>query len=105
MPDLLTVITNHHERKVIEAWELPESKRKDFDYLDWPAILEGSDSARFVEYRGQIYDLDEFTRTPEPLRDWDGYLSDSYFSGVVFKWAMDGREIVPEYVIMGRYYA
>lgn len=105
MPDLLTVITNHHERKVMDAWELPESKRKDFDYLDWPAILDGRDSASFVEYRGEIYDLGEFERVPEPLNDWDMYQSDSYFSGIVARFARDGEEIISEYVVMGRYYS
>lgn len=102
--DKITVITNHHERKVIEAWELPESKRSDFDYLDWEAILDGRDSAQFVSYRGEIYDLNEFELPPSILNNWDQYHPDSYFSGIVCRFARDGQEIVSDYVIMGRYY-
>jgi hypothetical protein len=41
----LTVTTNNHHRPVVDAWELTPSERAQFDYLDWAAIEEGSDSA------------------------------------------------------------
>ena len=75
---------------VRDAAELSEDERKEFDYLDWNAIQEGSDSASFARINGEVYDLGEFqtTRTlPEfnRLRIWDGYLSDSFFSGILIR--------------------
>lgn len=77
-------ITNNVPRPLIDASELTERDREDFDYLDWPAIDEGSDSATFFRYRGQLYSLDQFTRGG-PGAEWDGYASDSAFSAVAIR--------------------
>jgi hypothetical protein len=99
MSDHLTIRTNNVPRVIVDAWELSPDERGDFDYLDWEAIERGSDSASFLRYRGEIYDLGEFQTTgglPEfsPLRAWDGYISDSYFSGIVVRYVNDCEEIV-----------
>jgi hypothetical protein len=108
MPDTLTVITNHVPRFIVDAYELSASERAEFDYIDWPAVNDGRDSASFFRYRGELYDLSEFQTTGElhsfgelsPLRAWHGYLSDSLFSGVLVRYCEDH-----ESVIVGRYFS
>ena len=101
----LQIITNRVPRDVVEAYELTPAERKDFDYLDWAAIERGEDSASFFRYQGEIYDLGEFMTTgglPEfsPLRQWHGYHSDSFFSGVLVRYVDDC-----ERVVIGRFYS
>ena len=57
----LKVITNNQPRPVVEAYELTEAERAEFDYLDWAKIEAGEDSASFVRYKGQVLDLGEFS--------------------------------------------
>jgi hypothetical protein len=92
--DTLTVRTNNQERLILDAYELTDKERLEFDYLDWEAIEKGEDSASFIRYRGTTYDLGEFMTTStlsefNPLRKWDGYLSDSFFSGIVVRYSKD----------------
>lgn len=97
----LTIRTNNKPRPIIDAYELTEKKRLEFDYLDWQSIDLGEDSASFFRYKGQIYDLGEFMRVEadSPLSSWDGYASDSYFSGLVAKFTEDR-----DHVIVGQYF-
>jgi len=99
----MKIITNNVPREVIYDYELSVKEQEEFDYLDWAAIEDGSDGASFIRYKNELYDLSEFMSTrglPEfnPLRKWDGYHSDSFFSGIVLKWCDD-----PDYVIVGRF--
>jgi len=81
----MQIITNNHWRNLEYGYQLSESERAEFDYL------EDIDSANFIRYKGRVYDLGEFMRAPEPLAtDWDGYRSDSFFSGVVIKLSQCG---------------
>lgn len=89
------VVTNNVPREIIDGWQLTADERAEFDYLDWPAIEDGRDSASFFRYRGQLYDLGEFTADyglmrgsglPAHLSDWHGYLSESAFSAVVVRY-------------------
>lgn len=114
----IRIYTNNVPRDVINAWELTPAERAEFDYLDWGAIDSGSESAEFIRYRGQLHDLSEFSRIIPPgsarfhtmecdSRDfigWDGYLSDSYFSGLLIRWERDERgNINGERVIVALY--
>jgi hypothetical protein len=53
----LTVKTNNVPRLLIDAYELSEKERAEFDYLDWQKIDAGEDSATFFRYKGQLFDL------------------------------------------------
>ena len=106
---MVTVRTNNVPRDLIDAWELTPAERADFDYLAWDKIEAGEDSASFFRYRGQLYDLGEFTRDygitkgaglPDHLSQWDGYASDSAFSATVVRIVDNG-----ERVIVGRVYS
>lgn len=102
----ITIVTNNVPRFIVEAYELSSAERAEFDYLDWPAIEFGNDSAHFVRYRGNLIDLHEFETTrayaeDSPFRNWDGVLSDSFFSGLVIRYADPNCESV----VVGRYFA
>ena len=79
---------------MIYGYELTDKQKQDFDYLD------DIDSHDFVKYKDNIYDLSEFMiiENNDSLKDWDGYSSDSYFSGTLVKY------IDSDTVIMGWYY-
>jgi hypothetical protein len=102
--DELTIRTNNVPRPILDASELTLAEQAEFDYLDWAALEAGNDSASFFRYKGHTYDLGEFqttSRMPEfsPLRKWDGYLSDSFFSGIVVRTDDDDQIIVGTYRI------
>jgi hypothetical protein len=94
------IITNNVPREILDASQLTEAERKDFDYLDWDALEEGRDSASFIRYRGELYDLNDTEGTFPADRRWF-YRSDSFFSGVLFRYAPSDTD----YIICGRYYA
>ncbi len=96
----LRIITNRVPRDVLNWYELTEKERAEFDYLD---SEERQAEANFVRYRGEVYDLGEFERTPnnEPARQelnqlaaWDGYRGDSFYSGVVIKYCDDFERVI-----------
>ena len=89
----MKIITNNQPRLLLYGYELTEKQRQDFDYLD------DIDGNNFVKYKGFIYDVSEFmsTHNMDSLKGWDGYSSDSFFSGVLIK------IIDSDTVIMGTY--
>lgn len=99
----MRIITNNVARPIMDAWELTEKERKEFDYLDWEAIERGEDSASFFRYKGQLYDLGEFQRigspfatlpADNPISQWDGLVNDSFFSGIVIKIVEEGDSVI-----------
>lgn len=71
-------------------------------------------NSEFVRYRGRLYPLSDFTTTtpgpwnfglPDEFREWDGYLSDSFFSGIVIRYVRDGERYDTDRVILGTYYS
>ena len=63
-----------------------------FDYQDADECLDG-----FFEYQGHWYHLDQFMTVPalsDDLKGWDGYHSDSAFSGVLIKLSRDGEQVM-----------
>lgn len=89
----IKIMTNNKPRQLIYGYELTDKQKQDFDYI------EDIDSHYFVKYKNNIYDLSEFMRVEnnDSLKGWDGYSSDSYFSGTLV------RYIDSDTVIMGRY--
>ena len=83
----VTVIGNGHVRDL--AYAVP----------DWADSDDGADGEAIegcFTYKGNVYFLSEFLRidknAPSWLRQFDGYLSDSFFSGVVVKYPADEYE-------------
>lgn len=100
--DTLTITTNSVPRDVLDGFELTAAEREEFDYIDWAAIEDGRDSASFFRYKGEVYDLGDCetsTAAANPFPGWDGYYSQTFFSGVLFRYCDDF-----ERVIVARYY-
>ena len=102
----IRIVTNNVPRDVIEAFELTAEEQKEFDYLDWSKLEAGEDSAQFFRYKGQLYDLGEFLTTrgmDSEFSAWDGYQSDSFFSGLLIRYASEDGRPDFERVIIARY--
>ena len=114
----LTIRTNHHHIPLLSGYELTPKERAELDYIGSPddedAWADATD--RFFRYRGSIYDTHEFMRcdphapmnqhqTELARKHWDGYASDSYFSGVVIRYTSgpDGTDDDMGYVQAGLY--
>ena len=82
----LRIVTNNHTRPLIPFYLLDEKQqayaRKEFD---WDKNIE--DSSFFI-YKGRMYHSEEFVMSKE-IPGWDAYSNDSFFSGVVVKYAID----------------
>lgn len=88
----LTIKTNRHWRNLAYRSDVPAAVLADqFDWLDED---DGSDG--FFAYRGRWYHVSEFMRIEanDALRDWHGYSSDSYFSGVLIRLSRDGEQVM-----------
>jgi len=82
----MQIITNNQWRNFLYGYELSESEKANFDWVD------DIDSADFIRYRGRLYQLGQFMRAPESLEGWHGYHGDSFFSGVLIRVSSDGEQ-------------
>lgn len=107
----MKIITNNKPRELLHGWDLTEAERKELDYIA-PYDDENAwcnETNRFFRYRGEVYDTNQFIRIvpmsegagfchgvedDSPLLKWDGIQTDSYFSGVVVRYAEDFESIV-----------
>jgi hypothetical protein len=82
----MEVLTNNHERQFKYGYEVPGSVLADFDHLNEDEQADG-----WIHYRNTWYHISDFMRCPNSLnmREWHGYSSDSFFSGVVIKLSDD----------------
>jgi hypothetical protein len=92
----MRIITNYQPRDVIEEYELTEEEKKEFDYYDWN---DPQTTVQFVRYKGELVDLNDMEGPSSIFPEWDSYKSDTFFSGILVKWANNFEQ-----VIMGRYY-
>ena len=90
-----TIKTNNVPRDVLTGAELDDKEKAEFDYY----TIDELHYASFFRYKGNVYDIGEFLLPPESLKQWDGYFSTSYSTGIVIRYA-DGFESV----IVGGYY-
>jgi hypothetical protein len=78
----LKIIGNGHCRDIIYYWELTDDEREDLDWAD--------EDEAFFRYKDNVYALSEFMRiskqAPEPMQAFDGYMSDSFFSGILIRY-------------------
>ena len=100
----LTIKTNNRPRDLQTIWDfsIPQQVkiRKQFDYYSEEELAE----LTLFSYRDTIYNLNDFMRMEgsNPLKEqgWEGYSSDSYFSGVCVRFTNDNEQ-----VIVGTYYS
>jgi len=86
----ITIKTNNVPRELLMWHELTDKEREGLDYIKVPDER-GTD---FFRYKGQIYDVHEFMTTStlpdeHPWRKWQGYQTDSFFSGIVIRYPFD----------------
>ncbi len=100
----LQIITNNQYRPTILWQDLTNKEKENFDYLKTD---DEQSQATFVRYKGCVYNTGEFMRidngpdnSPD-LKKWDGYSSDTYFSGILLKYDINDMD----YVKMGLYYS
>lgn len=63
----------------------------DQDIPDWSTTDECEPC---FTYKNWKYFLEEFMISSDPrLKDYDGYLSDSFFSGILIKLSSDGEQV------------
>lgn len=92
---------NNKPRQLVYGYELSEKERADFDYL----TEEELDTRDFVRYKGHVYDVAEFMRIEagivncqrEGWKKFDGYFSDSAFSGVLIKYIDSDNYVMATY--------
>jgi hypothetical protein len=89
--------TNNVPRHVVYGYELTAKERAEFDYLSEDELMERS----FVRYRGWTYDLGDVESVrsahfpvDHPLERYHGFVSDSFFSGVAFRYSGSDFESV-----------
>ena len=77
----MKIITDHKWKHFLYGYELTDKEKEDFDYIE---DIDGHD---FFRYRGRVYDVGEFLVNHNDLfpQEWDGYTSDSFFSGILLK--------------------
>ena len=96
MADII-IKTNNVPRDVKYGYEMPVEFHSEFDYID----TEEFPVHHFVVYKGEWIDLDEFTSPRSCVSDmlslaknWDGYRSDSFFSGIVIKYLNNFESVI-----------
>lgn len=98
----MEIKTNNVPRDILYWEDLTPTERLEFDYLHSDDLP----TSEFVRYKGVVYSLDEFSRittpiAPHPQRpgweEFDGYASDSYFSGVLVKMTDSDQVVMATY--------
>lgn len=89
-PNGVEIRTDKKWKQFKYGTEVPKKVlREQFDWMDDP---EGNDL--FFKYRNRWYNVEEFSTVSgmSALAGWDGYLSDSHFSGIVIQLSPDMDE-------------
>ena len=83
----IKIITDNKYRPVLYWHDLTPKEQEEYAYLE--AVDKGFDV--FFRYRKWCYYLGDFIRVdnnaPLPLKGWDGYHADSFFSGVLVRYS------------------
>jgi hypothetical protein len=103
----LEIISNHHRRDLLYWDQLTESEQAEFDWMDENQQQE----YEFFRYRGWTYSTADFVALNSmwspgnPFGEpWQGYLNDTFFSGVVIYYPEDDCFSEPS-VVLGTFYA
>ena len=101
----LKVHCNNGIRPLVCYLCLPKEVAEDFDYMA-SKDLDERVQARFVFYKGSwydVYDCDPKVADEFAALGFGGQQSDSYFSGVIFKFFDTEGKYLEDEVIVGRY--
>lgn len=90
----MQIKTNNVPRDILRWHDLTDDERSEFGYFDEQTC----EDASFFRFKGDVYDLAEFTVWDNPAsptrQGWDGFRSDSYFSGLVVRYVDDYERVV-----------
>jgi hypothetical protein len=77
----MKIITNHKPHPILYWDQLSPKEKKEFTFSN-------KEESEYFRYRGNIYTLGDFMRCTGPFegKNYDGYLSDSFFSGILIKY-------------------
>ena len=108
---MMNITTNNHQRALVCIADLPAKAQADFDYV----MGDDRYTARLVNYRGAWYDVHDtqairtrpdhpmgwamVVAEDSPLADWHSIISETYFSGIVFRLVGDDEVIVGRYFV------
>lgn len=90
----MKIISDKKWHNFLYGYEVPKKIINSFfDYLSADEI----DSGSFLKYKDRYYYMGEFQTTSGLstdafMKNWDGYASDSFFSGVLIKISQDGEQ-------------
>ena len=114
----LTIVTNNVPRDVVYGYQMSHKVLKEEFDIETEGMNDDeiSDlcSMQFVKFRGVWYNLQDFITTspgpwnhglPEEFMQWDGYASDSFFSGTLLKYVKDDDIMDFDRVVMATYYS
>lgn len=89
-----TIRGNGQAHDLIYWFDLTSKEKKEFDSLD---TTDRQENAIFFRYRGNVYDLGEFSRVesyaPKYLQCFDAYASDTFFSGIGIRLTEDNGAV------------
>ena len=84
----MKITTNNNWRLFLNFDELTAAEQSGFDWMN----EEEQECGSFFRYRCAVYSLSDFmvlgrhgSAAPKEFNGWDGYASDSFFSGVLIK--------------------
>ena len=82
----MEVITNHHWRPFKYYQDFSEKEQNEIDdSYDWMS-QEERETADWIEYRNRVYCTQDFMADRnDRFPGWHGYLTDSFFSGLLIK--------------------
>lgn len=92
----MNITTNNRPRPLACLADLPAKVWADFDYV-------GDEfDARFVQYKGYWYDVFDSQAITRELgfdqfKGWDGIVSETFFSGILFRLVGDDEVVVGRY--------
>jgi len=103
----ITIRGNGIPREIIYGYELSEKEKKEFDWAD------DIDTMAFFKYKDWIYSLSEImainnaVHNPNPLewqKGYDGYMGDSFFSGILVKFGSNNFPDDTDYIRVYSFY-
>ena len=93
----MEIRTDNHSRELIYWEQLTSDEQEEMDFHDA--------SSPFFRYKGQVYSMSDFSKTGH-FPGWDGYMSDTFFSGVLVRYPVEEwGEIVTDSIIVGQYFS
>jgi len=99
----LIIVGNNH--LILLEDEIPEWKEEKENIPDLPEEQKEELIESCFHYKGNLYFLSEFMYIDKrdknnPFKDFDGYISDSFFSGILIKLIDDDNDHVKAYWYM-----